>query len=106
MLCGQNRREYYYIIEKVAKTFEVIIIVYLSLRVDLKQSFINLAFDRKIYLFNEGVRTAFLNPLFFYNSNKINNLEVLKIEKVGIKMPTFPSGGAEGSRTPVQTRSS
>lgn len=68
-----------------------------------KQHLIRLGFDQQLY-YQDGVyRTPSLLPIFVRNELILREKKLLIVEKKGDFLAKIPSGGAEGSRTPVQT---
>lgn len=67
------------------------------------QEFLRKVFDANLY-YQEGVhRTPTMLDALAHNALKMKEENVLVYEKKGDSFSRIPSGGAEGSRTPVQT---
>lgn len=68
-----------------------------------KQQLVRLVFDRQLYYKDSTYRTKSLMPIFMHNELKLSEMNLLFVDKKrGLSMKV-PSGGAEGSRTLVQT---
>ena len=67
------------------------------------QEFLRKVFDENLY-YSEGIfRTPTMIEPFAHNSLQMKEEGVLILEKKGDSFSRIPSGGVEGSRTPVQT---
>lgn len=77
--------------------------IYKMASAPLKQQLVRQVFELKLH-YREGVyRTPSLNKYFMYNEQILTDKRLLFIEKKMGNCNQFPSGGAAGSRTLVQT---
>lgn len=77
--------------------------VYNSCDLLSKQQMIKLGFDNRLYYEDKIYRTPFLISIFRYNELILKQKKLLLITEKNEKSCDFSSGGAEGTRTPVQT---
>lgn len=68
-----------------------------------KQQFVRAVFDNSLYYENKVYRTPYLIPEFTHNHLIMKEKNLLIWEQKRGNRVISPSGGAEGSRTPVQT---
>jgi site-specific DNA recombinase len=70
-----------------------------------KQEMIRTVFDSKLYYQEKVYRTPFIMPIFTHNLLILKQKQLLLIDKKGDFENKISLGGAEESRTPVQTQS-
>ncbi len=68
-----------------------------------KQEFLKLGFDNKLYYQNGIYRTPYILPIFNHNLFILNQKQLLILDKKTGTSVEVPGGGAERSRTAVQT---
>ncbi|WP_379012368.1 recombinase family protein [Parasediminibacterium paludis] len=77
--------------------------IYNQANLQQKQQFIKLVFDSRLYYSNNTYRTPYLLPIFTHNTLILKEKGLLIIDEQPFKNGENLGGGAEGSRTPVQT---
>lgn len=100
---SQDVNEFFYVVNTNLPKLADMQFIYTSCNTLQKQELIRTVFDNKLY-YQDGVcRTAHLMQLFSHNRLILNEKQLLIVdEKRGFSMK-IPSGGAERSRTAVQT---
>ncbi len=68
-----------------------------------KQELVRLVFDSKLYYLNGSYRTPYIMNIFSHNLLILSEKKLLFLDKKRDSLARIPLGGAEGSRTPVQT---
>ena len=100
---SQNEDEAFVLLQKELYQLEDMNYLYSEASTVQKQQLIRLVFDCSLY-YKEGVyRTPYLMPTFSHNALILKEKQLLAIDEKGENLSVFPSGGAAGIRTLVQT---
>ncbi len=100
---GQDHRALHERMYSVLDRLTDLKFVYKSISVSDGQELLRVGFDRNLYYQGGIYRTPTLIKTLAHNELKLREKGLLLIDKKGDSFSRIPLGGAEGSRTPVQT---
>jgi len=100
---GQDRRVLHEKMYSVLENLTDLKFIYKSVSISDGQELLRLGFDRNLFYQGGVYRTPTLIKTLAHNELKLREKGLLFIEKKGDFFSKVPSGGVEGSRTPVQT---
>lgn len=102
-ILSKDENEMYFVLKEKLKSFTDLNGVYSGLTLSGKQQMIRSVFDNGLYYENGTYRTHYIMPIFTHNLLILKEKQLLEIDKKGDFIAKISCGGAEESRTPVQT---